>query len=275
MLSAKSGHVNSLLTDQCQAESVNAKAELQRVLAIIKFLAERGLPFRGNDQVIGSPNNGNFLGTLELLSQFDPFLAADLEKYGNKGEGSVSYLSSTTCDQLIAIIGKEVLSTIIEEIKTAKYYSISVDSTPDISHSDKLYCIFRYVLASQPVERFVQSIEMKGQGAAELEQSICTFLEKHQIKDCRGHSYDNGANMSGKYSGLQVRIREKIPLVDHIPCFRHSLNLVGHSAVDNISAASKFFELVENVCCFFSASTHRWELLVNGLDGLLVIKHLE
>ena len=45
---------------------------------------------------------------------------------------------------------------------TAKYYSISVDSTPDISHSDKLCCIFRYVLDSQPVERFVQFIEMKG-----------------------------------------------------------------------------------------------------------------
>ena len=134
-----------------------------------------------------------------MLSQFDPFLAAHLEKYGNKGKGSISYLSSTTCDQLIAIIGKEVLSTIIEEIKTAKYYSISVDSTPDISHSDKLCCIFRYVLDSQPVERFVQFSEIKGHGDVELANSICTFLEKHQIKsDCRGQSYDNGSNMSGK-----------------------------------------------------------------------------
>ena len=85
--------------------------------------------------MIVSPSNGNFFGTLELLSQFGPFLAAHLEKYGNKGEGSISYLSSPTCDQLIVIIGKEVLSIIIEEIKTAKYYSISVVSTPDISHS--------------------------------------------------------------------------------------------------------------------------------------------
>ena len=122
--------------------------------------------------MIGSPSNGNFLGTLELLSQFDPFLAAHLEKYGNKGKGSISYLSSTTCDQLIATIGKEVLSTIIEEIKTAKYYPISVNSTPYINNSDKVCCIFRYVLDSQLVERFVQFIEMKGHGAAELENSI-------------------------------------------------------------------------------------------------------
>ena len=102
------------------------------------------------------------------------------------------------------------------------------------------------------------------------------FLEKHQIKlcDCRGQSYDNGSNMSGKYLGLQARIQERNPLADYIPCFAHSLNLVSHSAVDNISAASKFFELVENVYYFFSTSTHWWELLVNVLGGLPIVKCL-
>ena len=80
--------------------------------------------------------------------------------------------------------------------------------------------------------------------------------------------------MSGKYSGLQLRTQEKNFLADYIPCFTHSLNLAGHSAVHNISAASMFFELVENVYCFFSTPTHRWELLVIALDGLLVVKHL-
>ena len=80
--------------------------------------------------------------------------------------------------------------------------------------------------------------------------------------------------MNGKYSRLQARIWERNPLADYIPCFAHSLNLVGHSAVDNISAASKFFELVEKVYCFFSASTHHWELLVNVLGCLPVVKHL-
>ena len=80
--------------------------------------------------------------------------------------------------------------------------------------------------------------------------------------------------MNDKHSRLQARIRERNSLADYIPCFAHSLNLVGYSAVDNISAASKFSELVENVYFFFSASTHRWELLVNVLGGLPVVKLL-
>ena len=80
--------------------------------------------------------------------------------------------------------------------------------------------------------------------------------------------------MSGKYSGLQAIIWERNPLADYIPCYAHSLNLVGHSAVANISVASKFFELVEKVYSFFSASTHWWELLVNVLGGLPIVKRL-
>ena len=83
-------------------------------------------------------------------------------------------------------------------------------------------------------------------------------------------NHDNGSNMSSKYSGLQARIRGSNPLADYIPCFALSLNLVGYFAMDNISAASKFIEL-ENVYCFFSASTHWWELLVNALDGFPIV----
>ena len=82
--------------------------------------------------MIGSPSNVNFLGSLELLFQFDTFLAAHLEKYGNKGKGSVSCLSSsTTCDQIKAIIGKEVLSTIIVR-KSRQLNIIQFLSTPPL-----------------------------------------------------------------------------------------------------------------------------------------------
>lgn len=37
---------------------------LKRVVTVIRFLAERGLAFRGEDEVIGSANNGNYMGLL-------------------------------------------------------------------------------------------------------------------------------------------------------------------------------------------------------------------
>ena len=36
-----------------------------------KFLASRGLVLREKNEIFGSPHNGNFLGALKLLAEFD------------------------------------------------------------------------------------------------------------------------------------------------------------------------------------------------------------
>ena len=74
----------------------------QRVVAVVKFLSQRGLAFRGRNEVFGSNNNGNFLWIIELLAQFDPFIADHVSRYCSAGRGNVSYLSSTICNELMA-----------------------------------------------------------------------------------------------------------------------------------------------------------------------------
>lgn len=76
------------------------KAVLHRVVEVIKFLGTKGLSFRGDNEQFNKINNGNFLGTLELLAKFDPFIAQHIEKYGNRGKGTPSYLSSTIYEEL-------------------------------------------------------------------------------------------------------------------------------------------------------------------------------
>lgn len=98
------------------------KSLLLRVIAIIKFVCERGLPLRGDNELIGSQKNGNFLGILELMSQFDPFICNHLKEHGNKGKGRSSYLSSTIYEELITIMGVKVLSLIISEIQEARFF---------------------------------------------------------------------------------------------------------------------------------------------------------
>lgn len=60
---------------------------LKRVIRTIIFLGSRGLAFRGDDEILGSQHNGNYLGLLEYLAEYDPFLKGHLIKYGNIGRG--------------------------------------------------------------------------------------------------------------------------------------------------------------------------------------------
>lgn len=270
------GRVDTDLLSQHQKEVEYWRNVLKRIVAVIRFLASRGLPFRGDNEILGSPNNGNYLGCVELLAEFDPFLADHLKKFGNPGKGNISYLSANICNEFIDLMAKQVQKTIINEVKLAKYFSISVDSTPDISHVDQLTFIIRYVKDCAPVERFLEFIPIKDHKSEYLAETILIFLEKHgiSIKDCRGQSYDNASNMSGKYAGLQARIREKCQFAIFVPCASHSLNLVGVHAADCVSEATDYFDRIQKLYNFFSGSVRRWNILTEHLGSRKVLKSL-
>lgn len=71
------------------------------------------------------------------------------------------------------------------------------------------------------------------------------------INDCRGQTYDTANNLSGRYSGLQLKIKELNPLDIYIPCAVHSLNLVGTHAVQCSNEAAQFCIHVQHIYTFF------------------------
>ena len=204
-----------------------------------------------------------------MLAKYDTFLAEHIQKRVNKGKGHVLYFSSTVCEEFIDAIATKVLNVIISEIKRAKYYSVSVDSTPDIANVDQLTIIFRYVLPDGPVERFVKFMPTRGHTGHQLADILLEFIEDYGIssKDLRRQSYDNAANMSGKYKGMQVIIKEYNHQAEYISCVAHSLNLVGKCAAECCQSAVRFFMFVQGLFVFFSASTHRWNLFVDALKN--------
>ncbi|GBP77371.1 Zinc finger MYM-type protein 1 [Eumeta japonica] len=240
---------------------------LQRVIAVIRTLAERGLPFRGAVEKFGSPQNGNFLALLELISQFDLFLAAHITKYGNTGKGNVSYLSKTIYEELIMIMAQVGHGKIISQIKDSRYYSLSVDSTPDLTHMDQLSVVIRYIKGGQPVERFLIFIELETHHTGDkLAKQTLQYLEEHcglDFSKCRGQSYDNASNMSGRYNGMQQKILEANPFAIYIPCAAHSLNLVGRSAVDCFLAAEAHAKAT-------SAISQTYNKIIDALDVISV-----
>ena len=154
-------------------------------------------------------------------------------------------------------------------MKEVEYFSLTVDSTPVTSYVDRLACILRYLLEGGPVERFLQFLDIKGHSAEEMLKPVLRFFENVSldIKNCRGQSYDSASNVSGKCGDLQALIREKNVLANCVPCFAHSLNLVRHYRVDCVPSAKAFFDFVQRLYTFFSALTHRWDVLLNALRG--------
>lgn len=262
--------LNTKLEKQIIKEQKYWRQVLQRIVAVVSTLAERGLPFRGTEEKFDSPQNGNFLGLLELIAQFDPFLADHISRYGNSGKPS--YLSKTICNEIIDLMAEKVRNSIFEDLRKAGYFSLSVDSTPDYSHIDQLTVIVRYVSPHDgyPVERFLTFISIENNSGENLANLIFNYIInecKIDFNKCRRQSYDNAANMSGRYKGMQQKILEKYKYAVYIPCAGHSLNLVGRAAVNCCIDAVNFFAILQQIYIFFSASTKRWSILKSSLGS--------
>lgn len=83
----------------------------------VSLLTGRGLAFTRDYEVFGSPNNGNFLGLLELIAKCDPLLRAHINQPGNKRPRQQSYLSKTICQEVFLLLANKVQDAVVCDIK--------------------------------------------------------------------------------------------------------------------------------------------------------------
>lgn len=128
----------------------------------------------------------NFSGLIQLVTKFDPVVKDHLEN-AKKARRGVTYLSPTSQNEFISLLGDKVRKFLTEAIIRAKYYCIMCDSTPDAAHQDQHSIVLRYVQENADSETgrvgvniketFLSFVQFPGKNAASIEQGIRKFLE--------------------------------------------------------------------------------------------------
>ncbi|XP_065651062.1 uncharacterized protein LOC136079264 [Hydra vulgaris] len=243
---------------------------LKVIVDAILFCVKNNLALRGSTEVIGEQNSGIFLNLIELISHYYPLVAEHVASVKAK-KTTTSYFSPRIQNELIELLGQKVRNEILSNVREAKYYSVLFDCTPDASHKEQMTQIIRYVYITEETctieESFVDFIESHEKTGKGLAAEITEKLEKDglSISDSRGQGYDNGANMSGKYNGVQAHIHSLNEFARFKPCAAHTLNLVGVHAAEVSPLMIRFFGKVQAIFNFFSSSTLRWEKLMKTL----------
>lgn len=115
---------------------------------------------------------------------------------------------------------------------------------------------------------FLRFFPLKGKKASDLSSEIFANLESDglDIMMCRCQGYDHAAVMSGVHGGVQVIIKSKNEKALFNGCVNNLVNLCGvHSFAEN-ALCVLFFGTLEQIFAFFSASTHRRDVLLNHCD---------
>jgi hypothetical protein len=113
------------------------KLVLYRSCSIVLYLSKNNLLFRGENDKLCTQNNGNILGLVELLSKYDVTMHEHVRRIVSK-ETSVCYCSKTTQNEIISVMASGVRDNILERARKAKYFSIILNCTQNLSHREQM-----------------------------------------------------------------------------------------------------------------------------------------
>jgi len=128
-------------------------------------------------------------------------------------------------NQIIFLMGDAIQKQILYDISQCKYFSKLADETTDVRQTEQLSLSVRFIKDTKVHEEFLCFVPVSSTTGKDLASTILTQLS--QLKLYLKHMRGRGArNTSGKYRGVQARVKELYPLATYTHCCNHVLNLV-------------------------------------------------
>lgn len=236
---------------------------VSELIDIVLFLAHHNLAFRGHQEKWSSNSSmGNFKDLIVLMAKNSTLLSDHISKVKNQGRHVTSFISWQRQNQIIEAIYTNIFKQICQDLSNSCMFSISIDTTFDISRKEQVSFVARYSneITGSVHERVIAVNESPSTTGEDLYNLFVTVMEKGSVDwktNLVGQSYDGASNMSGNYKGLQSRIRDLNPQAVFIWCHAHRFNLVVKDAVSSSCNAVDMFGNLESLYAFLWCSKKR------------------
>ena len=172
---------------------------VDRVVSIVKMIGKRGTSYRGtgNWEAVSTScdekvDHGIFLETVLLLAKYNNILKCHLEnivkkclqnkpdKHKHNCANRDTFISKTTVNSIIAIISKLLKEEISNSVREAGIYSVQIDSTQDITSTDKCSVILCFVRENVE-ERLLAVVDSYSATGANLCNLLKEVLQKQNL----------------------------------------------------------------------------------------------
>jgi hypothetical protein len=242
------------------ADNIEANCQvLTSLFRITEVLGRQGLAFRGSndDGVLQEENCSNFNALLQLaINSGDENLRRHLEENEKR---RCTYVSKTTQNRLIGILGDQLLNRILQEVRTAQHFSLLADEVSDASNWEQLSVVMRFVDSDQKIrEEFIGFIKCADITGETLFRNLQDQLREWGLdaNNIRGQGYDGASNMTGKFKGVKSRFLEENDKALFFHCASHCLSLCVVKAC-RLPSVTNMMGTLKQLSLFFSLSPKR------------------
>jgi len=170
-------------------------------------------------------------------------------------------------NQIISLMGDAIQKQILSDISQCKYFSILADETTDVSQTEQFSLSVRFIKDTNAHEEFLCFVPVSSTTGKDLASTIFTQLSPLglSLEHMRSQGYDGASNMSGKYRGVQTRVKELYPLAMYTHCCNHILNLV-ISTSSQLRVIRNAMATISDICVFLSRSAQRVSIFQDNVE---------
>jgi hypothetical protein len=182
-------------------------------------------------------------------------------------------MSPEIINELIKLMGNELLRQLLVKIRNATWFAILADETADIANLEQLSLSIRWVTKDYEIhEDFIGLVHVPTITSKAITSAIKDVLIRCSLplSLCRGQGYDGAANMMGHLNGVAKQIQDKAAIAITVHCFAHCLNLCLQDVSKKSIPVRSALDLVWEICKLISYSPKRSLIFEQCRDAMSV-----
>lgn len=259
-------HVDSSMEEGRRTKIAENREIVKQLTDVVLYLGRHNIAFRGHREKSTETIRGNYIDLVYLLAKYSPQMASYLNSLeAIKSRKTSSFLTWENQNHLINAIGQVIKDKIKKNLEAARFFSLSMDTTFDLSRKEQVAIVCRYVdeNTGKVCERLIAIRECsstKGASMFKIFQEVCEEYKLNWKELLVGQSYDGASNMSGDFNGLKAHILNQNSAAIFVWCCAHRLNLVVAEAAMSCINARDLFSIFENMFVFVCSSKGKVKL---------------
>ena len=121
--------------------------KLKSILKCVIWCGKQNIAFRGHRDddkqlQVSKGNPGNFKALLQFRVESDDLI---LKEHFEKASKNAVHNSKTIQNELICVTGEWLTNKIVDEVKESKFFTVVADEVADVSNTEQMSVVVRYV----------------------------------------------------------------------------------------------------------------------------------